>query len=88
MGRHKRKANIFLKCTNGAFVTYEKPPAKTARMLVKVWTPDGEDLIGLSFDSVRVIDSMISALQRCRQEIEPPRAIDPRMRMNSDGKVH
>jgi len=88
MTRPKKKIDIFLRVVESAFVTYEKPPASTARLLVKVWTPEGEDLIGLSFDDVNVIDSMLRAISRCRQEIEKKPAIDPRLKGPTDGSIH
>lgn len=59
-------------------------------MLVKVWTPDGDDLIGLSFDSVKVVDSMIAALTRCRTELSPPPDnVHPLLRFGpAKGPVH
>lgn len=80
--------NTYLKILGGAFVTYEKSPKGSARLLVRVASPNGDHfMLGLSFDDVRVVDGLVEALIRARAEIVGP--IHPHLKgFTGDGPIH
>lgn len=85
-----KKGDIYLKVIDGAFVTIpdRKAEPMSGKMLVKVEQPGGEDLIGLYFNDLSIVDSCLSALHRIRKEMTREENIHPVLKGPTDGKTH
>lgn len=66
----KKRSDFYLKIVSGAYVTCEKKSPDVERVVVKSDSMDGRDVVGLVFDNVHAIDSVVTALQRARFELE------------------
>ena len=75
----KKKGDIYLKVSSVAFVTIPDQPTEpmSGRLLVKVHTPSGEDLIGLRFDNLRAVESCMTALNRIRVDMSAQEKVHP-----------
>jgi hypothetical protein len=85
-----KKSDIYLRVNAAAFVTIPDPKAEpmSGKVLVKVDGPKGEDLIGLFFNELHVVDSFMSALHRVRTEMTKNDAIHPGLKGPTDGQTH
>ena len=85
----KRKSDIYLRVLAGACVTYENIKDGSGRLIIKVWTADGEDIIGFLFDKVETVDNVMNALRTVRDKIQKPEPIHPKMKEVPDsGQLH
>ena len=84
-----KKSDIYLRVIAGAFVTSkDKSKDESWKMLVKVQVPGGEDLVGLSFHNLAVLDSCMNVLHRIRQEMTKDDKIHPLLRGGQGGDTH
>lgn len=84
-----KKKEVYMTVIKGAFVTIpEKTKEPTGKMLLKVKTEGGEDLVGLLFDTVQSIDSCLSALERIRGEFSTTDKLHPGMSKDPHPKTH
>lgn len=86
----KNKGDIYLKVKSVAFVTIPGQPTEpmSGRLLVKVYTPTGEDLIGLSFDNIHAVEGCMTALNRIRVDMNAQEKVHPKLKGPVDGTIH
>lgn len=85
----KKPGDIYLKVISGAFVADSSSQQNVGKILVKVKDGAGdESLIGLAFDDLDSVDSVLRSLQRVRSALVPVEKVHPGMNRKSDGEVH
>jgi hypothetical protein len=86
----KKPTDIYLKVKSVAFVTIPDQPTEpmSGRILVKVFTPAGEDLIGLAFDNLHAVEGCMSALNRIRVDMTAQEKVHPALKGPVGDGVH
>lgn len=86
----KKPGDIYLKVKSVAFVTIPGEPTEpmSGRLLVKVYTPTGEDLIGLEFTNLHAVEGCMTALNRIRVDMTAQEKVHPVLKGAVSGTVH